>query len=137
MQDTPAGRLFEASNVYKIKGADKYLALVEAFDASSNYRRYFRSWTADTLDGAWTPLQDTFTMPFASTANVTFSEQPAWSSDISHGEMLRDGTDQHLVVDTCHLQYLYQGVDPTMLTLPYNSLPWRLALLTSTTTPNH
>ncbi len=131
MSETPGSRLFEASNVYKMKGTDKYLALVEAYDATSNYRRYFRSWTADTLDGTWTPLQDTFAAPFASTGNVTFTEQPPWTTDISHGEMLRDGYDQQLVIDTCGLRFLYQGVDPTMLGLPYNSLPWRLGLLTS------
>src|SRR5262249_44422227 len=124
LQDANPYRLFEASNVYKLGGTDKYLALVEGFDAGSAYKRYFRSWTADTLDGEWTPLADTFAMPFASTYNVTFTEQPPWSADISHGEMLRDGYDEHLVVDTCHLQFLYQGVDPTMTGLPYNSLPW-------------
>jgi endo-1,4-beta-xylanase len=48
-----------------------------------------------------------------------------------HGEMIRDGHDQQLTVDTCRLQYLYQGLDPGMATLPYNSLAWRLGLLTS------
>ena len=70
-------------------------------------------------------------MPFASTANVAFAEQPPWTDDISHGEMIRDGNDQHLTVDTCRLQYLYQGLDPSTTNLPYNSLPWRLGLLTS------
>jgi len=130
LQDASKYRLFEASNVYKIKGSDKYLALVEGFDATSGYHRYFRSWTADTLDGAWTALQDTYPLSFASASNVTFTEQPPWTQDISHGEMLRDGYDEHLVVDTCHLQFLYQGLDPTTLSLPYNSLPWRLGLLT-------
>ena len=134
MSDPVASHLFEASNVYKMKDTGKYLALVEAFDATSSYHRYFRSWTADTLDGDWTPLQDTFAAPFASTANVTFTEQPPWTADISHGEMIRDGYDQHLAINTCHLQYLYQGLDPTM-TSPdggYNAIPWRLGLLTST-----
>jgi endo-1,4-beta-xylanase len=45
--------------------------------------------------------------------------------------MIRDGHDQQLTVDTCRLQYLYQGLDPGMATLPYNSLAWRLGLLTS------
>ena len=62
---------------------------------------------------------------------MTFTEQPPWTADISHGEMIRDGYDQHLEIDTCHLQYLYQGVDPTMTGVSYNSLPWRLALLTA------
>jgi endo-1,4-beta-xylanase len=132
MSDPVASHLFEASNVYKMKDTGKYLALVEAYDATSAYHRYFRSWTADALDGEWTPLQDTYTAPFASTANVTFTQQPPWTADISHGEMIRDGYDQQLEIDTCHLQYLYQGLDPMMTSLPYNSLPWRLGLLTAT-----
>jgi hypothetical protein len=130
--DTTPSRLFEASNVYKIAGSNKFLAMMEGFDQESGYRRYFRSWSADRLDGAWTPLQDTFTAPFASTANVTFLEQPAWTPDISHGEMIRGGADQHLAIDTCHLQYLYQGLEPQPPDTPYNSLPWKLGLLTST-----
>ena len=132
MSDPVASHLFEASNVYKMKDTGKYLALVEAYDASSTYHRYFRSWTADALDGEWTPLQDTYAAPFASKANVTFTEQPPWTADISHGEMIRDGYDQNLEIDTCHLQFLYQGVDPTMTNVSYNSLPWRLGLITAT-----
>jgi hypothetical protein len=127
-----AGRLYEGSNVYKLSGTNKYLALIEAFDAGSNQRRYFRSWTADALDGTWTPLADTFANAFASTAKITFTQPPPWTQDISHGEMLRDGYDQHLTVDPCHLQFLYQGMDPTKSSLPYNSLPWRLGLITKT-----
>jgi endo-1,4-beta-xylanase len=130
MQSSTAGDLFEASNVYKIKGANKYLALVEAFNGASSGRRFFRSWTADKLDGAWTALQDTYTGSFASAANVTFSGA-AWTNDISHGEMLRDGYDETLEIDTCNLRYLYQGKDPAA-SGSYNSLPWRLGLLTKT-----
>jgi endo-1,4-beta-xylanase len=131
MQDPTPGRLFEASNVYRMKGTGQYLALVEAFDATSFYHRYFRSWTADSLDGTWTPLQDTFAAPFASTSNVTFPGTP-WTADISHGEMIRDGYDETLTIDTCNLQYLYQGYDPSAPTNPYNGIPWKLGLLTKT-----
>lgn len=131
MQDSNAGRLFEASNVYFMRGAGKYLALVEAFDADSSYHRYYRSWTADALDGTWTPLQDTFAAPFASTADITFPGGQ-WTNDISHGEMIRPGYDQTMTVDTCHLQYLYQGTDPSAPNdAGYNGIPWRLGLLTS------
>jgi hypothetical protein len=126
------GRLFEGSNVYKLTGTNKYLALVEAYDGDSNYRRYFRSWTADRLDGTWTPLADTFAMSFASTANTTFTQQPRWTDNISHGEAIRDGYDQHLTIDPCRLQFLYQGFDPASDGAPYNSLPWKLGLLTKT-----
>ncbi len=129
MQDADAGRLFEASNVYKIRGTSQYLALVEAYDSTSNWRRYFRSWTATSLDGPWTPLKDSGTAPFAGTSNTTFTGQ-AWTSDISHGEMIRAGYDQTLTVDPCDLRWLYQGFDPTVDTTNYNAIPWRLALLT-------
>ena len=46
--------------------------------------------------------------------------------------MIRDGYDQLLTIDTCHLQFLYQGLDPATQGLPYNSLPWRLGLITKT-----
>jgi endo-1,4-beta-xylanase len=131
MKAATAGDLFEASNVYQMKGTGKYLALVEAFGATSNYHRYFRSWTADTLDGTWTPLQDTFAAPFAATSDVTFTGTP-WTADISHGEMLRDGYDETLTIDTFHLQYLYQGFAPSAPTTPYNGIPWQLGLLTKT-----
>jgi endo-1,4-beta-xylanase len=132
MKDANKGRLFEASNVYAMKGTGRYLALVEAFDADSNFHRYFRSWTASRLDGPWTALEDTFQAPFASTANVTFTGTP-WTSDISHGEMIRSGYDETLTIDTCHLQYLYQGSDPSAPNdAGYNGIPWKLGLLTKT-----
>jgi hypothetical protein len=130
LSDASAGHLFEASSVYYMKGTGKYLALIEAFDSASNWRRYYRSFTASALDGAWTPLQAEFATPFASNKNVSFSGTP-WTSDISHGELVRTGYDQLMEVDTCHLQFLYQGVDPKS-SVSYESLPWRIGLLTST-----
>lgn len=130
LSDPSAGRLFEACNVYSMKGTGQYLLLVEAFDSGSGGRRYFRSWTAPSLDGTWTPLQAEYSTPFASATNVSFTGSP-WTQDISHGEMLRSGYDQKLEIDTCHLQYLYQGKDPNASN-GYNTLPWRLGLLTQT-----
>jgi endo-1,4-beta-xylanase len=46
--------------------------------------------------------------------------------------MIRAGYDQTLTIDTCHLQYLYQGYAPSAPTNPYNGIPWNLALLTKT-----
>jgi endo-1,4-beta-xylanase len=129
MDDPEAGRVFEASNVYKINGTGKYLALIEAFDKSSSWHRYFRSWTADSLEGPWTVMHDDASSPFAGIQNVTFQGSP-WCDDISHGEMIRVGYDETMVIDGKKLQYLYQGFQRGADTSSYNAIPWQLGLLT-------
>ncbi|MGW7046515.1 non-reducing end alpha-L-arabinofuranosidase family hydrolase [Streptomyces avermitilis] len=124
--------LFEASNVYRLGTSGKYLMLVEALATGSDWRRYFRAWTADSLGGTWTPLADTEANPFIRSGNVTFGAGgSAWTKDFSHGEMLRAGIDQSLTIDPCRLRFLYQGMDPAA-SGDYSQLPWRLGLLTQT-----
>jgi len=132
LQDANHGRLFEGSNVYKMKGRDQYLLLIEAFDQTSNSHRYFRSWIADGLEGPWLPWQASGSYAFAGERNVTF-EGTAWSHDISHGEMVRTGHDQNLEAEPCGMRFVFQGADPTAETGgDYNKIPWRLGLLTQT-----
>jgi endo-1,4-beta-xylanase len=128
MQDPDRYKLFEAANVYKIKDTDSYLLLVEAIGTDG--MRYFRSWTSGSITGPWTALADTESRPFARSNNVTFNGTP-WTRDISHGELLRDGYDQTLTISPCNLRFLYQGKDPDAGG-DYNTLPWRLGLLTQT-----
>jgi Glycosyl hydrolase family 62/Cellulose binding domain len=122
---TPS-RFFEADNVYKVAGSNQYLLIVEAI--GSDGRRYFTSYTSNAINGTWTPLASTEANPFARSANVTFSGT-AWTKDFSSGEMIRSGYDQTLTINPCTMQYLYQGLDPSA-TGSYNSLPWRIGLLT-------
>lgn len=68
--------------------------------------------------------------PFARASNTTFPAG-AWTKDISHGELIRAGYDQTLTISPCKMQYLYQGMNPNAGG-DYNTLPWRLGLLTQT-----
>jgi len=45
--------------------------------------------------------------------------------------MIRAGTDQNMEINSCRMQYLYQGTAPSSGG-DYNRLPWRLWLLTQT-----
>jgi hypothetical protein len=120
--------LFEGSITYKIKGTDTYLTLIEALSPA----RYYRAWTSNDLNGEWTPVPgaDSWQTPFAGINNVTFEGgvEP-WTRDISHGEMLRDGHDEKMILDPNNLKFLFQGRDPA-INRPYNQLPYRLGLLT-------
>jgi len=120
--------LFEAGNVYKIKGSDEYLLQVEGW-GSSEGRRLYRSWTSTSLEGPWVQHLTSESSPFAGINNVSFPTGQ-WSQQISHGEMIRDGFDEKMVLDTCDMQFLYQGVDLSRWNgTDYNERPYRLGLL--------
>lgn len=121
------GDIFEASHTYRLKGLNKFLTIVEA--QGDGGRRYYKAYLADRLDGQWRPLAATRERPFASPVNVRDTGSH-WTGSFSHGELIRDGYDEHLEVDPAQLRFLFQGVsDDARRGKKYAEIPWRLGLL--------
>jgi hypothetical protein len=120
-------KIFEASHTYKIKGMNKYLTVVE-----ENGRRYYKAYVADRLDGDWSPVADTEQDPFAGANNI----RPAagvvpWTDNVSHGELIRDGCDETLVIDPRDLRFVFQGMlEKDKAGKDYGRFQWRIGMLT-------
>lgn len=135
LQEKVARDLFEGGATYRIKGTTQYLTLIEA--GNEEWKRYYKAFIADSLDGEWRPLAAEWGNSFADFTRVrTEDGSTPWSQDISHGELIRDGYDQTMTIDPANLTLLYQGL-PTGYArdLTYVQLPWQLSLLRRETTP--
>ncbi len=117
--------IFEASHTYKLKGTNRYLTMVEA---QGDRRRYYKAYLADRLEGPWKALADTQSRPFAGMANV--QQDKTWTANISHGELIRAGTDEMMEIDPAGLRFIFQGAsDEEYRNNPYGQIPWRLGIL--------
>lgn len=119
--------IYEASHTYKLRGLNQYLTIIE-----QDHRRYYKAYLADRLDGPWIPLADTEQRPFAGAANVRPAPGvPAWTDNVSHGELIREGCDQSMTIDPQNLQFLFQGMlERDKSNKGYGQFEWSLGLLT-------
>lgn len=119
------GDIFEASHTYKLRGRDDYLTIIEA---QAPGRRYYKAYLAGRLEGPWRELAASLEKPFAARGNVR--QSPEWTASISHGELLRAGTDERMEVDPGNLRFVFQGVsEADYRGAKYGGIPWRLGLL--------
>jgi hypothetical protein len=125
-------KIFEASHTYRLRGLNQYLTIVE-----ENGRRYYKAYVANDLSGPWRPIADTADKPFAGWTNV----QPAagitaWTDNISHGELIREGFDESLTVDPGDLRFVFQGMlDKDKSGRGYGAFQWRIGILTPIDAP--
>lgn len=77
-------------------------------------------------------MADTAEKPFAGAANIRPAEGvEAWTDNVSHGELIRDGVDQTLTVDPAKLQMVFQGMmEADKKGKGYGDFRWRIGLLT-------
>lgn len=126
--------IFEAGHTYRLTGSNKYLTVVEAQNGPG--WRYYKAYLADHLDGDWIPLAAEKDKSFASMLNVKHPDE-RWTDVISHGELLRAGYDEKLIIDQDNLRFLFQGVtDSARAGKNYGQIPWRLGILKPTPASN-
>jgi hypothetical protein len=119
--------IFEASHTYKIKGTSQYLTVIESI---GNNRRYYKAYVANKLDGEWLPLADSLEKSFA-VAEKNVRQENKWTTNISHGELIRASNDEQMEIDPTHLSFVYQGANDDEYRRPYGQIPWRLGILES------
>jgi len=118
--------LIQKVYTYRLNGLDKFLTVVEA---QAGGRGYYKAYVAQTLDGQWAPLAATKDKPFASPVHARHTGAH-WTDSFSHGELIRQGYDQNLVVDPNKLRFLFQGAsDNEKKGKKYGQIPWRLGML--------
>lgn len=118
--------IFQSTQVYRIQDKPLYLAVAESH---SQWRRYYKAYVSDRLDGNWQALSITRDNPFVSMANVEFTGSN-WTDSFSHGEIVRSAPDEFMRINLADLQFIFQGVGylDRDNRLP-SQVPWRLAIL--------
>ena len=123
-----AGDFIYASHTYRQEGPEKearYVTLVTARGAEATpaggtaatpgapppqpqLRHYQQSYTAARLEGPWLPAAATAAQPYAGSANIRRTDA-LWTGDISHGEPLRQGNDERMLLEARPSAFIFHG----------------------------
>jgi len=121
------GDFLEAGHIYKINEWNRFLAVI----VSSRYlKRYHKAYVAEELNGPWEPFAVTRTQAFISRANVDFGSSEPWADSFGHGELIRSGIDERMLVSANNVAMLLPIVlRREMNGKLYREVPWKLPLV--------
>ena len=111
---------FEGAEVYKCLADGKYYLLIEDMKDG----RYYELWTSSSAGGPWTQVAE----KWAWRGNLTKYNSDKWTTNVSHGELVRAGYNQNLEInDINKVDFLIQGT--TNMNAEYQKIIWDLGLI--------
>jgi hypothetical protein len=81
---------------------------VSVDERTKRRRQYQQSYTAERLDGPWRAEAATWEQPFAAPTNIKFADD-RWFGDLVHGEPLRTGNDERMILDPEIKHFIFHG----------------------------
>jgi hypothetical protein len=117
-----ATETFEGPCVYKNIADGKFYMLSESLGGGIS--RYYELWTADTLGGTWTKIEENWAHK---DKLVYFADH--WTDQVSHGEIIRAGTNERMEIsDINRCQFMIQGVVDGHYS-DYGAIPYELGVI--------
>ena len=111
---------FEGAEIYKCLADGKYYLLIEDMKDG----RYYELWTSSSAGGPWTQVAE----KWAWRGNLTKYNSDKWTTNVSHGELVRAGYNQKLEInDINKVDFLIQGT--TNMNAEYQKIIWDLGLI--------
>lgn len=108
------GNFLYASHTYRIESPGKpphfWMNLTAATtDPATNQRRqYQQSYVADRIEGPWRAEFATADAPLAGMKNIR-TTGGGWNGDIVHGEPLREGSDERMILEPGFNRFIFHG----------------------------
>ncbi len=115
--------IFEASCVYRCIADNQYYLIAEEFNGGPG-GRYYKLFQSTSAGGPWTLVNKLW----ATVSNLKTFNGTKWTTNVSHGELIRAGYDQKLeIADINKVDFLIQG--STNTSGDYQKIPWDLGLI--------